>query len=312
MELSTKNRISEFLESKGIEYYENKEIKPYLTIGIGGNVRAIIIVNEKEDLKELLNIFKLTKDKFVIIGGGSNIVFSENSPELFVIVNKISRVNIENEIIINVESGLKNKDLLSFCKKEGFCGLEFLAGIPGTIGGAAVVNAGAYGKSMSDVVMNAEAFSLTDGFKIIDNGDFKYSYRNSKYKYCNDVILSIRLKVKKCSVNKVKSRITEILSERSGKHPYGDKTAGCFFKNPIVDGNKVSAGKLMEEVGLKDRKFGKIRISDIHSNFIINDSNASFDDIKRVEKELTELIVKKTGVLLEREIIYIKPDGKKE
>ncbi len=307
-----KDTIFEYLISNDIEYYENYDIKSFLTIGIGGKVRGILIVKKKKDLENLIIILEKENTKYIVIGGGSNVLFSDNTPELFVIINRTNVIEIKGHSEISVASGVPNKFVLDWCKNNGFCGLAFLAGIPGTIGGAAAVNAGAFGKSMSGVIKEAEVYFSKKGVLVIGLDRFDFQYRNSAFKYGNNTILSLSLIVKKCSNDEVASRISEILKKRGTKHPsYQAKTAGCFFKNPIINGNKVSAGKLIEESGLKGKVFPNIKISDLHSNFIINTNNANFNDIQNVEKIVIEQTQKKTGIKLEREVIYILPDGKK-
>ena len=304
--------VFNYLKSNNIEYYNDASIKPYLTIGIGGKVNSIIIIKQKQALINLLEMFDDEDKYYVIIGGGSNIVFSDYSPELYVIVNKIDEIELIGNNKIKVSTGVTNKELLDWCKDNGFCGLEFLAGIPGTIGGAAAVNAGAYGCSMSDVVINSEVYYSNRGVQFIKNSDFKFEYRNSVFKYGKNVLLDLLLAVKKCSKTKISSLIYDILIKRGTEHSiYKMRTAGCFFKNPIIDGKKLSAGKIIEQSGLKGEKFFNIMVSDYHSNFIINVNNANFIDVQNIEKLIIKKINEATGIKLEREVIYVLPKGDK-
>ena len=308
-----KNTVFEYILSRNIEYYENESVKPYLTIGIGNKVRCIIIVKEEAELIHLIKIMVRDNYKFVLIGGGSNTIFAEHSPDLFVIINKINKIEQVNNNILLVNSGVLNRELLDWCKKKGFGGLEFLAGIPGTIGGAFAVNAGAFGKAMSDVVNKADVYLIREGLKRLSNNEFGFEYRESKLKYKKDIVIKLFLNVKKSSYDEINKKIINNLKQRSSNNPgYNEKTAGCFFKNPIISGKKVSAGKLIERSGLKGEKFSDIMVSDIHANFIINTQNADFDNIINAEKKIIEQTKIKTGIKLEREVIYIMSDGSKK
>jgi len=308
-----KNTVFEYILLKNIEHYKNESVKSYLTIGIGGRVGCIVIVKEETELIDLIKIMIRDNYNFVIIGGGSNTIFTENSPDLFVIINKIEKIELLKDNVLIVNSGVLNRELLSWCKKKGFGGLEFIAGVPGTIGGAAAVNAGAFGKAMSDVIDRADVYLIKEGLKNIAKDEFCFKYRESKFKYGKDIIIKLFLNVKKSSYDEINEKIIDNLKRRGSNHPgYGEKTAGCFFKNPIIDGKKVSAGKLIESSGLKGKKFSDIMVSDIHANFIINTQDADFDNIINAEKKITEKTKIATGIKLEREVIYIMPDGSKK
>ena len=307
------NNIYRYLDLKNIKYHKSYSIKKYLTIEIGGIVNCIIFIKKKNDLIDLIKIIIENNENFVIIGGGSNVLFTDPSPELFVIINNSESIELINNYQVKVDSGVSNKELLNWCKYNSICGLEFLAGIPGTIGGAAAVNAGAFGSSMSDIVNEAEVYYLKKGIKNIKPDLFEFKYRDSVFKYGKDIILSLKLDVDKCSEDDVTSKIKEILKKRGTKHPsYKEKTAGCFFKNPIINGEKRSAGELIELSGLRGRQFSNIAVSKRHSNFIINTNNASFIEISNAVNTVITETYAKTDVRLEREVIYILPDGGKK
>ncbi len=301
----------QFLKKLGVEYYFDADIRPYLTIAIGGKVESLIIINNRSDLVDTVLFLNKTKRRFILLGGGSNTLFSGHAPALNVIINRVASIEKVDDQCIRVASGISNRDLLEWCRKEGISGLEFLAGIPGTIGGAAAVNAGAFGHSISEVLLSAEIISGSE-IRQTDAGDFDFSYRNSRFKYGSDVIVSLALRVVPGECEQVGARISEILKSRGQKHPnYRSKTAGCFFKNPIVKGEKISAGKLIEASGLKGKSFKRISVSKRHSNFIINSQDAGFDDIQAVERYIIDRILNDSGIKLEREVIYIDPDGRK-
>lgn len=305
-------KIDEYLTKKKIEYKKDSEIRQFLTIKVGGKVSYIITVHETEELKGLLQYLFFSERKFILLGGGSNIIFPDKSSDIIVIINKTSGITVQDENIIKVDSGITNKSLLKFCSKNNIGGLEFLSGIPGTIGGAAAVNAGAFGESISDILINAEIFTNSGKTVLKRKEYFNFKYRNSIFKYGNEVILSIYLKFNFAENEDIKKKANEILKFRTERHPsYSALTSGCFFKNPVVEGKKISAGKLIENSNLKGYKDRNILISEKHSNFVINTGKASFKEIKDIEKKIIGKVYEDKGIFLEREVIFISPEGKK-
>jgi UDP-N-acetylmuramate dehydrogenase len=191
-------------------------------------------------------------------------------------------------------------------------GMDFLAGIPGTIGGAAAVNAGAFGQSISAILEKAEIVTRDGQVKMVDNDYFGFTYRNSVFKYGDEVILNVFLKYIDAEGAAVRAAVEEKLIYRKENHPCsGFRSAGCFFKNPIINGKKISAGQLIEQLGFKGMIFKRLRISNDHANFVINDGGASFEDIKALEDQVVGRAFRERGIELEREVIYISPEGKK-
>jgi len=248
------------------------------------------------------------------LGGGSNVVFPDAvpDPQFTVLVNRTNRISMEGKDLIRVNSGAMNSELMAWncCNNAG--GMDFMSGVPGTVGGAAAVNAGAFGQSISQILMKAEIFNSKGQLEIVANDYFQFQYRNSKFKYGSEVIINIFLQFTYEENQSVTEKVGERLRYRREKHPCStDLSAGCFFKNPIIDGQKTSAGKLIDASGFKGRDFEKLRVSDAHSNFIINKGDAAFSDISNLAAQIIDHVAREKGVTLEREVIYISPDGDK-
>ncbi len=304
--------IETFLSKNNIDYLTDSPINKFLTIHIGGKVSQIIFTDTNSNLRKTVEFLFSNKINFIVIGGGSNIVFPDSAPDLTVIINRTSEVNLMDGNIVKVNSGLKNSVYLDFCKKNSLAGFEFLAGIPGSIGGAVAVNAGAYGKSISKFITGADIFSKDGEFKYVTNNYFNFEYRNSSLKYGNDVLINIYMKYNHGSETVIRQEIDEIVKQRIKNHPpYSSYTAGCFFKNPVCKGEKISAGKLIEECNLKGIEDNNITVSKEHANFIVNNGLANFSDIKHIEEKVQKTVLKKKGVKLEREVIFVSPEGKK-
>ncbi len=307
-----KKKIKSYLTDKKIRFLDNSEIGDFLTMRVGGKVGFIIFTDSNEKLTKLLEVLFLLKQKYILIGGGSNIVFPDSGKGLIVIINNSSEISIKKKDTLKVNTGLKNTDFLEYCKNNNIAGFEFLAGIPGTLGGATAVNAGAFGESISDKITGGDIFTEDGNFAYMNKDFFKFEYRNSRFKYGKDIIINIYLKFENGSKNSIKNRINEIVKLRTEKHPpYSSFTAGCFFKNPEVDGKKLSAGKLIENCDLKGYETDEAMISDKHSNFIVNKGTAGFSDIEELGRKVQDIVKKKNGISLEREVIFVSPGGDK-
>ncbi len=306
------NSILHYLKKNKIIHYHNEEIKPYITMKIGGRVKLIVIIKRNEDLKAL-GLKILERDSpYILIGGGSNVIFSDEYSPIIVIINRTPDIKQYDNHTIQVNSGVTNQSLMNWCIKNNISGLEFLAGIPGSIGGAAAVNAGAFGKSVSDILKYAEIIDEKGHIQQVPNLFFQYGYRYSIFKTGKKILLNIFLNCRQSNRSQILTRVNTNLKYRKENHPsYSHFTAGCFFKNPLINNQRISAGKIMERSHLKGKHFYNLWISDKHANFIINKGKAGFHDLCNMEKEICEAVFQKNNVLLEREVIYISPDGKK-
>ncbi len=313
-DLASMVELKKYLERENIEFYLDHSIKPYLTMGIGGTVPLIAVIDRDSILKELLIRLQRGGNRFILVGGGSNVIFPDGlaDPGLVVIVNRAAEIVKEDGFIVRVNSGASNMELMEWCCKHNAGGIDFLAGVPGTVGGAAAVNAGAFGSSISTALLKAEIFSSDGRIITVDNDYFEFQYRNSIFKYGKEVIINVFLQYYEEDGAEIKKLVQQRIAYRQEKHPaFGQRSAGCFFKNPVIDGEKTSAGKLIQQSGCKGRIYKSLQVADAHSNFIINRGSASFSDIKELETEILRQVAREKGVALEREVIYISPDGEK-
>lgn len=279
-----------------MEIQENISLKEYSSFKVGGSARYFLLAENKEDIISAIQEIKLP---FYIIGGASNILFPDKGLNALVI--KIN--NNEFEIIdndIQVGAGISTAVFLQKCVESNLSGAEFLAGIPGTIGGAINSNAGAFKNSMQDIieevlVLNSENLET----RILKNSECNFSYRDSLFKNKNNlIILSCKIKLKKENKEKILQQIKINLETRKENQPYEFPSAGSIFKNP----KDYSAGQLIEEVGLKGFKINGAEVSTKHANFIINKGDASSEDIKEIIKIIKEKVKEKFNIELEEEI----------
>jgi UDP-N-acetylmuramate dehydrogenase len=310
--------LAGWLRRQQIAFSENAAIGPHLYFKIGGTVSLLIPCNSAAQLAAVTQEVIAGKLPYLVIGGGSNIAFGDGPTRVAVLLaqsataGSAAAVRLLDGRTLEVECGVRNQPFLSWCAAQGAGGFEFLSGIPGTLGGAAAVNAGAFGRSMADVLLGADILDAGGGKRAVDADDFGFSYRDSRFKFGKDILLSLRLAFRPESEAAISKKIRENLEYRLARHPsYRLASAGCFFKNPLRGGVKSSAGKIIEECGLKDMTVGGMSVAAEHGNFLLNRGQASFADLQLLEKQIRSAVVARTGVVLEREVIYVAADGSK-
>ena len=278
---------------------ENVLLSEYSTFRIGGIARYLIEVDNAEDLKKVIQKALELNLQFIVIGGGSNILFSSKGYNGLVIVFKSNNTFSINDNLIEVDASVSLNYLIN--KLNNYTGLEWAVGIPGTVAGAINGNAGAFGGEMSELIKQVKVLEIKDN-QIIEKDfskeDCKFSYRNSIFKNNpNLIIVSAILELKKDNEENVKQKIKNNLSKRMSKQPKGF-SIGSIFKN----GEDFSAGELIEKAGLKGLQIGDAKISDEHANFIINLGKATSDDVLELIKIIKKEVKEKFSIDLEEEI----------
>ncbi|MCS6987953.1 MAG: UDP-N-acetylmuramate dehydrogenase [Chloroherpetonaceae bacterium] len=287
----------------------NYNLAKFSSFRIGGNADIFIAPKDKDDVLNAVRFFEKLRLPYVVLGRGSNVLVSDKGVRGAVISlrENLERVEIKDcgdEARVYVEAGADLPALAVETLKKGYGGLENLSGIPGSVGGAILMNAGAYGK---------EIFELIEWVEVIRNGEVKilkrdeiaYRYRGTDLQ--NDVILSCELRLKKLSPEeqaKAMENRKAWMEKRRNTQPLSLPNAGSIFKNPPPDenGNPRYAGALIEACGLKGRRIGGAEISDKHANFIVNAQNATARDVLALIELARTEVKKKFGVQLELEI----------
>jgi UDP-N-acetylenolpyruvoylglucosamine reductase len=310
--------LAAWLLQRRIPFQENAAVAPYLALGIGGAVRLLIRPRDaRQRLAVLRHLAGSGERPYLVIGGGSNIAFPDVPVRAAVLLTQGEKAPaapllLADEGALEVDAGMRNQPFLAWCAASGAGGLEFLSGIPGTLGGAAAVNAGAFGRSMADMLLAADIVDGQGRKRRVDAAHFGFRYRDSRLKLGSEALLTLRLRHEPASGEAIAARTRENLEYRVTRHPsYRLATAGCFFKNPQVGGTKIPAGKIIEESGLKSTTLGALAVAAEHANFLINRGGGTFADLQRLEEKIRAAVAERTGILLEREVIYVSPEGKK-
>jgi UDP-N-acetylmuramate dehydrogenase len=310
--------LAGWLREQRIAFSAEAPIAPHLYFKIGGTVSLLIPSLSPGQRTSVLKKLSSEKLPYLVIGGGSNIAFADGLTRAVVLLTPSAPAVSEAAVFLadgrsfQVDSGVRNQPFLSWCAANGAGGLEFLSGIPGTLGGAAAVNAGAFGRSLGDVLLGADIVDAAGNAKTVDAGYFAFSYRSSRFKFGDETLLALRLKYSPEDGAVIAEKTRENLEYRLARHPsYRLASAGCFFKNPLLGGVKTSAGKIIEECGLKKMAVGGLAVAEEHANFLLNRGGGTFADLQRLEEKIRESVAARTGIVLEREVIYVNADGKR-
>ena len=280
----------------------NPKMSDYTTYKVGGNALALVYPNDVDDLIKLINYLKENKIKFKILGNGSNLIFSDETYEgVLIKLSEFNNLEI-NDTVVTVGSGYNLVKLSLKTARMGLSGLEFAAGIPGTIGGAVFMNAGAYKMDMSYIVSEVKVLTPDMRVKTLYNKDLDFHYRSSFLQKNKDYIcLEAKLVLKHGDVNKIMEVIADRKQRRLLTQPLEYPSAGSVFRNPEND----YAGRLIEELGYKGKNIGGAYVSEKHANFIINKDHATASDVRNLINEIKDKVKEKYGIelIVEQEFV---------
>jgi len=281
---------------------ENVALSTKTTFRIGGPARWFVTVPTKEALMRLISTLNYIEQPWFIIGAGANVLASDNGYNGVVIKLGFNDI-IDNGCFVYADAGANLKRLCNFAREQSLSGLEFASGIPGTVGGAVYMNAGAHGGQISDVVAMADV--LIDGeVKTLDARQLNFDYRKSVFqKKPGWIILGAYFYLKKCTDKKeIIAKEQAFMAQRLQSQP-NQASAGSVFKRPLPD---FAVGKALDELGLKGTKVGDACISDKHAGFIINTGNATCNDVLRLIRLARKKIKQKHNIYLQTEIQILK------
>ena len=304
---------------------KNILLKNHTTFRIGGRAKYFFVAKNKEDLISAVRTAKRLKLPFFILGGGSNLLVSDRGYKGLVIKIQNTKYKIKNTEIM-AGAGAILGGLVNATADRGLTGLEWAIGIPGTVGGAVLGNAGAFGRSMKDIVNEVDVLDAKAGkIKIFKNKSCEFSYRDSAFKHKKDlIILSATLQFKKGNKREIKNKINTYLENRGKTQPLSFPSAGSIFKNftpyracsgagsalkavlKKFNGNDlIPAAYLIEKCGLKGRRIGMVKISEKHANFIVNLGQGKTKDVKKLINLAKRKVKNKFGIVLEEEIRFL-------
>ncbi len=295
--------IFNLAEILGCEARKYEPMSKHTSFKIGGNADVYIKVNNLSKLSTILKECQASDVDYMILGNGSNLLVSDEGIRGAVIRldGDFRKITLLDDTTIFCGAGATLAYLCKFALNCGLSGLEFAWGIPGTVGGAVFMNAGAYDGEMKDVVHSVSHISPSGEIGRTEKENMNFGYRTSVYRSNNMIITGVTLKLKKGNPDEIRAKMDDYMSRRSTKQPLEYPSAGSVFKRP--EGN--FAGALIEQCGLKGKTCGGAQVSEKHAGFIINKSNATSKDVRDLIGEIQKTVSEKTGYSLECELIIL-------
>ncbi|MGN0622713.1 MAG: UDP-N-acetylmuramate dehydrogenase [Oscillospiraceae bacterium] len=296
------DKIISLAQELGCKVRLNEPLSCHSTFKTGGCCAAFIDICSDKALTSLANAAEKLGVRFLVVGNGSNLLFDDKGFDgvIFHIGNDLSEIKLIDDTTIRVGAGAQLSKLCLFALENSLTGLEFAYGIPGTVGGAVFMNAGAYGGEIKDVIVSAEAV-CSGNLWHFDADDMELSYRHSVFQSREAYITSAVFKLAKGNKEDIKSKMNELMGRRKDKQPIEYPSAGSTFKRP----EGYFAGKLIQDSGLRGTAVGGAQVSEKHCGFIINKGRASSSDIKSLIKKVQDKVYEDTGVTLECEVRII-------
>lgn len=293
--------MRDFCSALGIYFEENVSLKKLTTFGTGGLAKIVVQPKNSQELREVVGFCKKHAVPYFCLGGGSNVLASDNgySGVIIVVGRFMSQIYLENGVVV-AQAGAKACQVASFAHLNGLSGVEFLVGIPARVGGAVYMNAGCFGKEMSDVVVKAVA-SDENGEREFGREECGFGYRKSAFQSNGMIVTQAVFGLEPKSPDKIKSAMREILDKKKFTQPLEYASAGSVFRSEP----SASAGLLIDRAGLKGLRIGGAEISVKHANFIVNKGGAQTKDILELMDAAGSAVKRKFGVVLTPEIKYL-------
>ncbi len=280
----------------------NEEMSRHTTFRTGGPATLFIQPNSLEELQSVLREIKNAEENYFVLGNGSNILVSDKGFDGVVIsLSAFTKIELIGDSKIQAEAGAINSNIAAFARDNSLTGFEFAAGIPGTIGGAMVMNAGAYGGEMKLVTREVKTIDPRGNIVTLDNDAMEFGYRTSFIKGKEYIVISVVLELEPGDKEAITQSMTELALKRKEKQPLEYPSAGSTFKRP----EGYFAGKLIDDSGLRGYTVGGACVSEKHCGFVVNKGGATSEDVYKVIQDVKAKVLKDSGVELEPEVILL-------
>ncbi|MCD7741774.1 MAG: UDP-N-acetylmuramate dehydrogenase [Ruminococcus sp.] len=297
------NKLAEMAQDLGCEVRKNEPLSKHTTFRIGGSCSYMIIPNSISSLSRLVKYANDNNVRTLLLGKGSNMLCADEGFDgvVFLFDDTLGKVELISDDTIRAGSGAS---LMKVCREalnNSLTGLEFAYGIPGTVGGAVFMNAGAYGGEMKDVLKSVTAMDKGGELHTYPASSLELTYRSSRFVHSGEIILSAELGLSKGDPESIERRMNELMQKRKDKQPLEYPNAGSTFKRP----EGQFAGRLIEDSGLCGEQIGGAQVSQKHCGFVINRGNATCEDVKALIEKIQKTVYEKTGFELECEVRII-------
>lgn len=281
---------------------KDEPMKCHTTFRVGGPADYFVIPSEEAELREVILLCQREKVPYYIMGNGSNLLVGDKGYRGVVIqlFKQMNRITVEGNIV-TAQAGASLALVAAAALEHGLEGFEFAAGIPGTLGGAAVMNAGAYGGELKDVLVSAKVLTKTGEIRTLFNEELELGYRRSVIPENEYIVLEVNIGLQPGDKAEIKARMEELREKRVSKQPLEYPSAGSTFKRP----EGYFAGQLIQEAGLKGFRVGGAQVSEKHSGFVINTGDATAADVRELIRQVSAKVKEVSGVALEPEVKQI-------
>ena len=278
----------------------DEPMKKHTNFKIGGNADIFVIAKNIEEIKYVIKFSKENSTPLTILGNGSNVLVSDKGIRGIVLQIGLKEINIKQEknALVEVDAGVMLGTLAQILLKQSISGFEFAAGIPGTIGGAIRMNAGAYGGEMKDIVKNVTILKENGKIETITNEHCEFSYRHSRFTNSKEIVITATLELPYGDSKEIQAKMEEYAQSRKEKQPLNLPSAGSTFKR----GSDFITAKLIDECGLKGYTSGNAQVSTLHAGFVVNLGSATAQDVLNVVNHVKQVVLEKTGKQIELEI----------
>lgn len=302
-------QLKQQLQAAGILYKENEPLSAHCTFRIGGPADLFVMPRDEDQLCQTVQFCKQAEIRYYLLGNGSNILFADEGFRGAVIDVSAEAAGMGLSIYQNADgdyisapAGLKLSELCKFALQHGYTGLEFAYGIPGTVGGAVYMNAGAYGGEMKDVLVSVRYLTAEGESVEVPAEQLDLSYRHSIFEENGGCILSAKFHLARGNAADIRARMDDLMARRKDKQPLDKPSAGSTFKRPVG----AFAAALIDQCGLRGYRHGGAAVSDKHCGFVVNLGGATCADVLALCDEVRAIVKEKTGYDLEKEIRVVE------
>lgn len=282
-----------------------RELAPLTSYRTGGRARYFVSAESAHELAHAISGARQLSLPFFVIGGGSNLLVSDDGYDGLIIKVDVRGIGLVEPSLVECGAGEDLMALVDFATAHSLTGIEFLAGIWGSVGGAIYGNAGAFGGEIGNVITQVTLVDRQGNIREADHAYCRFGYRDSFLKETHEVVINARMKLAPGDQRAISGKVNEILALRHDKHPNDGLSAGCFFKNipdPKEKYGKLPAGRLLEQVGAKTMSVGGARVFERHANIIVNSGNATSRDIRQLADLLKQKVKDRFGIELQEEV----------
>ena len=278
----------------------DEQMKKHTNFKIGGNADVFVIAKNIEEIKYVIKFSKENNIPLTILGNGSNVLVSDKGIRGIVLQIGLKEIKVEKQedALVEADAGVMLGALAQVLLKQSISGFEFAAGIPGSIGGAIRMNAGAYGGEMRDIVRNVTVLNEKGEISVLTNEECEFSYRHSRFTDSKEIVIKVTLELPLGDEAEIKAKMDEYDQSRREKQPLNLPSAGSTFKR----GSDFITAKLIDECGLKGYTSGDAQVSTLHAGFVVNLGNATAQDVLNVVNHVKQVVLEKTGKQIELEV----------